>query len=88
MLHTHIHIGSRTDKRGWRRSECSDEGSGVGGFGALLRREHSLARELYCDHRYTLQRHAVVGTRIDLEKTGEKRRAPLKKETGGTTEAR
>jgi len=28
------------------------EGGGVGGFGALPRWKHPLARELYCDHRY------------------------------------
>lgn len=48
----------------------------VGGFGALPRREHPLARVLYCDHRYhtteTRPRLVLVGVWRRLQRKGER----------------
>ncbi|EFN70990.1 hypothetical protein EAG_09879 [Camponotus floridanus] len=46
------------------------KGGGVGGFGALPRREHPPARELYCDHRY----HTTVPPRLVLVKQDDRGR--------------
>lgn len=61
------------------------EGGNVGGFGALPRREHPLARELYCDHRY----HTTERPRLVLLGVWRRlqRGTALEEKTGGTTRA-
>lgn len=61
------------------------EGGNVGGFGALPRREHPLARELYCDHRY----HTTERPRLVLIGVWRRlqRGTALEEKTGGTTRA-
>lgn len=64
----------------------------VGGFGALPRREHPLARVLYCDHRYhtteTRPRLVLVGVWRRLQRKGERERKREREREGPRGENR